>query len=335
LSLEEYLRMQSFVYIEPSEEDIDPLTKQIASRIRRIPENIRGPVKGVAIGKHLEGKESQLSGLLDELILVEAPSGGEYNTEVISNILTDVMSENLPGVLFLGFTHQGMELGPTVAWRLKIPVYTSCIAIDWKDGQADVQRPITGGKLIIRSSVNLERGAVISVQKGAWRDELDASVGGDAIPTTRLSWRDSWAAQKSEIIGISEDVLEGEADITKADVLISVGRGLGDPDNLPVVRELSEILGGTISCSRPVVDLRWLPASHQVGISGKTVSPVIYLALGISGQTNHVAGMDASGTIIAVNKDPSAPIFNVAQYGVVDDILAFVPELTKQLKAKI
>ena len=111
-----------------------------------------------------------------------------------------------------------------------------------------------------------------------------------------------------------------------------MGRGLGDPENLPVMKELADKLGGMISCSRPVVDLGWLPASRQVGISGKTVSPVIYLALGISGQSNHLAGMNASRIIIAVNKDPQAPIFNVAHYGVVDDILEFVPELLEQIK---
>ena len=111
-----------------------------------------------------------------------------------------------------------------------------------------------------------------------------------------------------------------------------MGRGLGDPENLPIMRKLAEKLGGMISCSHPVVDLGWLPGTRQVGISGKTVAPVIYLALGISGQANHLAGVDASRIIIAVNKDPSAPIFNVAHYGVVDDILEFVPALLEQIK---
>ena len=133
---------------------------------------------------------------------------------------------------------------------------------------------------------------------------------------------------------IEEEAAAGQEDITKASLLVSVGRGLGGPDNIPLVKELADKLGGMISCSRPVVDNNWLPAYRQVGTSGKTVSPVIYLALGISGQNNHAAGMDTSRIIIAVNKDPKAPIFKVAHYGVIDELSQFIPELLRQMEAK-
>ena len=184
------------------------------------------------------------------------------------------------------------------------------------------------------SSVTVQKGAVISVQKGAWKDEVEADIPHASLSITHRAWKESWAAEKSEVVGIGEEAAEGEEDITKAEILVSVGRGLGDPDNLPAMEELARSLGAVLSCSRPVVDAGWLPASRQVGISGKTVTPVIYLALGISGQTNHVAGMDASGTIIAINKDPLAPIFTVAQHGIVDDILEFVPELIDQVEKR-
>lgn len=325
--------MKSYLYIEPSEQGIDPIIRQIASRIKKIPVNLRGPLKGISIGSHLEGKESLLKGFMDELIMVEVPSGNESNNEVIAKILADLVGENGPGILFLGFTHQGMELGPAVGWRLGVPVITSCVDLDWSDGQAYLKRPIHGGKLFVSMAVNLERGAVISVQKGAWKEDAVSEGGEGAVPLTRISWKSSWEPEKTKVVGIIEESLEGE-DITKADILVSVGRGLGDVENLPVMKELAEKLGGMISCSRPVVDLRWLPSSRQVGISGKTVSPVVYLALGISGQANHVAGMDASRIVIAVNKDAGAPIFNVAHYGIVDDILEFVPELIKQIEQK-
>jgi electron transfer flavoprotein alpha subunit len=141
-----------------------------------------------------------------------------------------------------------------------------------------------------------------------------------------------WEADRTQVIGISEEKLEGEEDIAKAEILVSVGRGLGDAENLPMMKELAAALGGMVSCSWPVADMGWLPVSRQVGISGKTVTPVVYLALGISGQGNHVAGMDGSRIIIAVNKDPLAPIFNVSHYGIVDDILHFVPVLLEQIK---
>ena len=326
--------MKCFIYIEPSEEGISSMTKQIASGIRKISTGVRGPLVGIGVGAHLDGKESEIGGWLDELISVEAPSDKGSSTEVLSNILTDIVRENGPGVLFIGFTHQGMELGPAVGWRLGVPVITNCVGLDWTEGGTSVRRPIQGGKLFLSLAVNLSTGGVITVQKGAWKEEAVSQGSAPPVSVKRLPWRDSWAAQKTEVLGISEESLEGEEDITKADILVSVGRGLGDPENLPMMRELADRLGGMISCSRPVVDLGWLPAVRQVGISGRTVAPVVYLALGISGQSNHLAGMDASGIIIAVNKDPAAPIFAVAKYGVAEDILEFVPELLEQLKQK-
>lgn len=327
--------MKSFIYIEPSEEGLDSLTRQIISGISKIPSELRGPLKGISIGKHLEGKDSELRGILDELIRIDVPSDKEFNIEVISKILIDIIGKNSPALLFLGFTHQGMELGPAVGWRLGIPMVTNCVELNWTEGEtANIKRPIQGGKLLLSMGVNVERGAVISIQKGAWKEEAKAGTSEPSITVTRLAWKETWASEKTEVMGIIEETIEGEEDITKAEILVSVGRGLGDPENLPNMKELAEKLGGMISCSRPVVDLGWLPASRQVGISGKTVAPIIYLALGISGQGNHLAGMDGSRIVIAVNKDPSAPIFNVAHYGVVDDLLEFVQELLEQMKHK-
>lgn len=314
---------------------MDSLTKQIVSGIRKIPSELRGPLKGISIGKHLEGEGSELRGIFDELIKIDVPSEKQYNLEIISKILTEIIGGNGPALLFLGFTHQGMELGPAVGWRLGIPVVTNCVEFHWTEGKtATIKRPIQGGKLSISLGVNVERGAVISIQKGAWKEEAKSETKEAPITITPFSWKEAWASEKTEMIGIIEESMEGAEDITKAELLVSVGRGLGSPENLPHMKALAEKLGGMISCSRPVVDLGWLPGTRQVGISGKTVAPVIYLALGISGQSNHLAGMDASRIIIAVNKDPSAPIFNIAHYGVVDDILAFVPELLEQIKKK-
>ena len=325
--------MKTFLYIESSGGEIDATAIQIASKLRKLSPEIRGPIRGIAVGNHLEGKESQLSGLLDELLVIETPQGNEHNTEVIAKILTDIVGEQGPAMLFFSFTHQGMELAPAVGWRLGVPVATACVDFELDGGnKAAIKRQIVGGKLFISCSVTIEHGAVFSVQKGTWKDEVEAKISQTALSIRHFAWKEAWSAEKSEVVGIAEEATEGEEDITKAEILLSVGRGLGDPDNLPPMEELARSLGAVLSCSRPVVDAGWLPASRQVGISGKTVAPVIYLALGISGQTNHVAGMDASGIIIAINKDPLAPIFTVAQYGIVDDILEFVPEFIDQVK---
>lgn len=327
--------MQSFIYIEASAEGIDSSTKQIAGGIRRIGSEVRGPLKGISIGSQLEGREDLARGIVDELIRIEVPAGMESNTEVIAKILTSVVRENGPAILLMGYTHQGMELGPAVGWRLQIPVLTNCIGIDWTGGKtARIRRPIQGGKLIVSIDAELSGGAVISVQKGAWKEDGQGSGSEGSYSVSTVSWREAWGPEKTEVLGIIEEGLGGEEDITKAEILVSVGRGLGDPDNLPIMRDLAEKLGGMLSCSRPVVDLGWLPALRQVGISGRTVAPVVYLALGISGQANHLAGMDGARITIAVNKDSAAPIFGVAKYGVVDDILDFVPELLAQIALK-
>jgi len=185
-----------------------------------------------------------------------------------------------------------------VSWRLGIPLITNCIELEWRSGALHAKRPIHGGKLDISIAVNVHRGGVISVQKGAWKDTKAPEGDHRTFPVACIQWRESWKQKKSEIVGISEPCVEGN-DITKSEVLISVGRGLGDAENLRIMEELAERIGARISCSRPVVDQGWLPASRQVGISGRTVTPVIYLALGISGQANHLAGMDASRIIIA------------------------------------
>jgi len=125
----------------------------------------------------------------------------------------------------------------------------------------------------------------------------------------------------------------GEVDITQADILVSVGRGIGDAEHIPEAEALAKALGATLSCSRPVVDKKWLPKERQVGTSGKTVKPKVYIALGISGAFQHVAGMKNAGTIIAVNKDPKAPIFNVADYGIVEDLFKILPVLTEKVRA--
>lgn len=329
--------MQIFVYLEPSDEGINSFTRQILSGIRKIAPELREKLGAIVIGKHLDAKESILNGLFDTLIKVDDPSGiGTFNTEVIAKILVDIIREKGPALLFLGNTHQGMELAPAVGWQLQVPVVTNCVGLSWTAGTtAQIQRPIQGGKMIISLDVNLNRGAVFSIQKGAWSDEVAPDAGESNVSVISVPWKKTYEPDKTEVIEIIEEETEGQEDITSAQILLSLGRGLGDPENIPVMQELAEKIGAVISCSRPVVDHGWLPGFRQVGISGKTVTPVIYFALGISGQANHVAGMDSSRIIIAVNNDPSAPIFNVAHYGVLDNIHEFVPELLEQLNRKL
>jgi electron transfer flavoprotein alpha subunit len=323
--------MASFIYIEPTEEKIDPIVRQIAAKLKTVAPEIRGRVTGISVGR-LGDKAQELSGFLDEIIEVETPEGAEHNTEAIANLLADVVRASEASLLFLGFTHQGMELGPAVAYRLGAPLVTACIDVNLLFRKASVKRLTHGGKVTVSLDVDTTQGAVFSIQKGALKVETDPVVGSTPPPIVSIPWKAEWTAKRTRVVQvIKEDAAEGE-DISKARILVSVGRGLGNPENLPPFRELASLLDGMVSCSRPVVDLGWLSPSYQVGISGRTVSPVLYLAFAISGQANHVVAMETSKIIIAVNKDPQAPILQVAHYGVIDDIHKFVPEMIEYLK---
>lgn len=320
--------MHSLVYLEPAEDRVDPLVVQIAAKLRAALETRCGPIRGLALGGHLRGREEALAGFFDELLVAEVAPGEEHNTEVAARVLADVTRAEGPGLVFLGFTHQGMELAPALAMTLGVPLLPGCIDFQLGERAASVTRLLHSGKVAATYEVPIEEGAVFSVPKGALRgvDTNAAPVGGP-LQVRTLPRNESWSPEKMRVVQLLEEPTGEGEDITKARILVSVGRGLGSPDGLPMARELAGLLGGAVSCSRPVVDLGWLPASHQVGLSGKSVSPVVYLALGISGQGNHLAGMEASRIIIAVNKDARAPIFQVAHYGVVDDLHRFVPRL--------
>ncbi|HJX13378.1 MAG TPA: electron transfer flavoprotein subunit alpha/FixB family protein [Dehalococcoidales bacterium] len=326
--------MKSIIYVEPSEGKVDPNVKKIVARLRKIPAERRGLIKGITLSHNFKNREEELRELFDELVAVEVPEEYLYNTEVMANLLTDLLEADSPALLFLVFSHLGMELAPTAGMRLGVPTVTGCTDFNIEDGTAEVRRLVYGSKLTISLSVDISRGGVFSIQRGSLKETGAAGTAG-AVRESSLSalpWDKKWAARKSKVLGLvaEEGGIPEQEDITKAPLLVSVGRGVGGPDNIPLIRTLTDCLKGTLSCSRPVVDNNWLPHHHQVGTSGKTVSPTIYLALGISGQGNHVAGMDTSRIIIAVNKDPGAPIFKIAHYGVVDDLFQIVPELIKQ-----
>ena len=269
------------------------------------------------------------------MVAIEIPEDSIYNTEVIANILADILGESSPALMFMVFTHQGMELAPVVGMRMGIPTMTGCTDFNLQSGTAEVKRLVYGSKLTVSLSADTARGAVFSIQRGSLKESQEAGAAGEAA-LIKLPWNEKWAPVKSRVLGmvVEEGGIPEQEDITKAALLVSVGRGIGNPDNIPMVRTLVDHLKGTLSCSRPVVDNNWLPHHHQVGTSGKTVSPTVYLALGISGQGNHVAGMDTSRIIIAVNKDQNAPIFKIAHYGVVDDLFQIVPELISQTEEK-
>ena len=264
-----------------------------------------------------------------KILTVEDKQLENHNALTYQAVLSALAAEKTPSLLLMGHTSYGMELAPRVSASLKWPLATDCIEVEANNGNIEAIRKMYSDKVNARIGFRGAKNALITLRPGSFPAEIEAAYDGEVINISSPLTTEIQARRFIEFV----EAAAGEVDITRADILVSVGRGIGDAENIPLAEALAQALGATLSCSRPVVDKKWLPKERQVGTSGKTVKPRVYIALGISGAFQHVAGMKNSGTIIAVNKDPKAPIFNVAQYGIVDDLFKVLPALTEKAKA--
>ncbi|MFB6183296.1 MAG: electron transfer flavoprotein subunit alpha/FixB family protein [Haloarculaceae archaeon] len=249
--------------------------------------------------------------------------GEEFNHDVYTQAVMQLFADVDPSVLLLPHTVNGLDYAPAVAERLDVPIVTDAIGLAFDDGLA-VTREMYGSKVETTLAVESDV-AVVTIRPAEWpraEGTADAEVRSFAADIDE-------SAIESTVTGF-EEASGGDVDITDADVLVSVGRGIEEEENLDLIFDLAEALDATVSSSRPIVDNGWLPSSRQVGQSGKVVSPDVYIAIGISGAVQHVAGMKTAETIVAINNDPNAPIFDIADYGIVDDLFDVVPELMKE-----
>ena len=251
--------------------------------------------------------------------------GEEFNHDVYTQAVCALADEYDPQYLLMPNSVNGLDYAPAVANRLGLPLVTDAIDVAF-DGGLTVTREMYGSKVETTLEVDAERAAV-TVRGGEW---VAASNDGDA-EIMPFEFTPDESAVKSRVTGF-EEVGGGDVDITEADVLVSVGRGIEEEENIELVERLADALGATLSSSRPIVDSGWLPKNRQVGQSGKVVTPEVYIAIGISGAVQHVAGMKGAETIVAINTDPNAPIFDIADYGVVGDLFEVVPELIEEFQ---
>jgi electron transfer flavoprotein alpha subunit len=249
--------------------------------------------------------------------------GEEFNHDVYTQAVTQLYDELAPQYVLTPNSVNGLDYAPAIANQLDLPVVTDTIGLD-NDGETLVAtREMYGGK--VETTNQLEGDAVITIRGAEWPaaegtgdaaiEAFDADIDEDAIGST---------------VNGFEEVGGGDVDISEADLLVSIGRGIEEEENLDLIRDLADALGATLSSSRPIVDNGWLPKNRQVGQSGKVVTPDVYIAIGISGAVQHVAGMKGSDTIVAINTDPNAPIMDIADYAIVDDLFDVVPELIEE-----
>jgi electron transfer flavoprotein alpha subunit len=268
-----------------------------------------------------------LDGLADETVVFEDDRLKDFDPEVFADVLAAFLGERRPLLALLGHTAWSMDLAPALAARTGHPLATDCVDVLLDGDAVKVVRQVYGGKMFARSAFRPAGSYLVTIRPGS-SPAVDAPC---RLATRTQRAMPAIAATGRRRFKGFRDGGPGGVDIAQAELLVSVGRGIGDEENIEPAREVAALLGGALSCSRPVVDKKWLPKAHQVGTSGKSVKPKVYLALGISGAFQHMAGISAAGTVIAVNKDKKAPIFRAADYGVVADAVDILDALKAQI----
>lgn len=286
-------------------------------------------VKALLLGNGVDGLASELAARgASEVLYVEGSALAEYTSDGYRKAIEAVLSEESPHLFLIGNTPNGWDVAPLVSARLGVPLATGCSAVTLENGSALFHRKAFNGKFDHEVAVADARPLFATIEKGAsavFEGETSGTVRKIESPVQESDLRSRFVETKK---GASSGL-----DLTQANVIVSGGRGVGDPEKFDVIRELAEALSGQVGASRAVTDAGWLPHEHQIGSSGVTVSPKLYVACGISGAIQHVVGMKGSGYIVAINKDADAPIFGIADVGVVGDLFEIVPALTKALKA--
>jgi electron transfer flavoprotein alpha subunit len=304
------------------------VTWEMLSKARQLAEGIGAEIVVALLGKGVSQFAEVLKPKAHRVLLIEDDRLEVYNSETYEKVLTQLITERKPFLTLIAHTAMGMDIAPSLAAHLKMPLATDCIGIDSAGETFSLTRQLYGGKVNATVSFLKKGPYMITVRAGAFPVAEKDALPGQMVKLPSPLTNESLAKRFLKYV----EAAVGEVDITQADILVSVGRGIKEADNIPMVKEFADAIGGTLSCSRPVVDKKWLPKDRQVGTSGKTVKPKVYIAIGISGAFQHVAGMKGAGTVIAINKDPKAPIFGVATYGIVADLFKIVPVLKDKVK---
>lgn len=311
------------VIAEQVEGQFRKVTFEALSAAQKISEAVGGDICAVVLGQGVADKTAELATYGAARILVADDAAlAEYTTEGYTNVLAEVISQQSPAAVLVGATTQGKDLAARLSARLNLALATDCVSLTVDNQQIVATRPMYGGKILAE------------VVLGG--DSVIASLRPNTFPLSEMSAAgnvETLSASPGEIkTQVTGKQLEsGKVDLTEADVIVAGGRGMGGAD-YSALEELAGVLGAAVGASRSAVDEGWRPVSDQVGQTGKSVSPNLYIAAGISGAIQHLAGMSSSKVIVAINNDPEAPIFTKADYGIVGDLFEVVPALTAEIK---
>ncbi len=342
MSFEEYKGV--YVYAQQVDNKLSSIAFELVGKAKDLAADLNTFVAAILVGSNVKNLADELAEYgADKVILIDDPELKEYRTEPYTHAFASVIEKFKPEIVLIGATAIGRDLGPKVSARVATGLTADCTQLDIGDfplvarpneeqlhNQLLMTRPAFGGNTIATIACPYNRPQMATVRPGVMQKK-------DRVPGAKaevIEFNPGFTPNSNyvEILEVVKAVNE-VADIMDAKILVSGGRGVGSPENFKILQDLADAIGGQVSCSRAVVDAGWKPKELQVGQTGKTVRPNVYFAIGISGAIQHVAGMEESDIIVAINKDETAPIFDVADYGLVGDLNKVVPKLTELIKA--
>jgi len=334
-----------YIFAQQVDNEISPIAFELLGKARELAADLKTEVTAILLGYHVKGLADELAAYgADNVVVVDSPVLETYRTEPYTQALTAVINEYKPEIMLVGATAIGRDLGPRVSARVGTGLTADCTVLEigdfplnplpnreQKHNQLLMTRPAFGGNTIATIACPDNRPQMATVRPGVMQkiDKIDGAKANVIEFAPALEENNCYV----EILDIVKEV-KNTVDIQEAKILVAGGRGVGSKENFKILDDLAAAIGGVVACSRAAVDNGWMDKDLQVGQTGKTVRPNVYFAIGISGAIQHTSGMEESDIIIAINKDASAPIFDVADYGVVGDLNKIVPMLTEALKAQ-
>ena len=317
-----------FVIAEHKDNKLKPITAELLVFAQRVGREFDQPVTAVVLGSDTATVADELkSKKINRVVTLEDPQLAEYNPDTYVEALKALFEKEKPFLVLIGHTTQGMDFAPRLSVSMRRPLIAGCVEYEKQGDRLVLTRQIFNAKMNMKTAVRGEAPYFATASPGAFPgDEVEAGGSAEISPFSV-----SLSPVRRKVVERVE-APKGKADLGSAPIIVSGGRGLKEKQNFNIVFELAEAMGGSVGASRPVVDAEWLPREYQIGSSGQTVSPKLYVAIGISGAIQHLVGMQTSRCIVAINKDPEAPIFKVAHYGIVEDLFKVVPALTKIFK---
>ncbi|MBK5099693.1 MAG: electron transfer flavoprotein subunit alpha/FixB family protein [Desulfobacteraceae bacterium] len=319
-----------WIVAEQRDGEIRKITYELVSEGRRLADALGQELTVLLLGSNVKDKAAGLGQYgADKVMVADDPRLAVYTTDAYASVIAELAKANDPAILLLGASVQGKDLSARLSAKLNVGMAQDCTVFSIEDGNLVAIRPIYAGKAYAKLTFENSLPQMATARPNVMTmNEPDTSKSAEVIDA---GFSLDEGVLKTKVVEVMKDE-SGKVDLTEADKIVAGGRGMKGSENYTVLEELSDLLGASVGASRSAVDAGWRPHSDQVGQTGKVVSPTLYVACGISGAIQHIAGMSTSKVIVAINKDPDAPIFQKADYGVVGDLFDVVPALTAEVK---